>query len=168
MLNISKILIILLILSLTIIKPNFSYAWEHSHHGNWQGSRFHRSNGVHSGFVLGLNYTPLPYYYDPWYYCPNYYDSGVLVSQPVAQTSKLVDQPSTTVVTAAPAYQNDDTFIINIPNSTGDYSSVLIKRSGNGFMGPQGEYYPEFPKVSQLKVMYGNFSHEKTLEKNNG
>ena len=27
--------------------------------------------------------------------------------------------------------------------------------AGNGFIGPQGEFYPDFPRVEQLKVMYG-------------
>jgi len=48
----------------------------------------------------------------------------------------------------------DDDITLNIPNKTGGYSAVLIKKSGNGFIGPQGEFYPEFPKVSVLKVLY--------------
>ena len=46
-------------------------------------------------------------------------------------------------------------FTVNIPNDKGGYSAVVIKKSGNGFVGPQGEFYPDFPKVSQLKIMYG-------------
>jgi hypothetical protein len=52
-----------------------------------------------------------------------------------------------------PAPQKE--FTVNVPNDHGGYTTVLIKRSGNGFVGPQGEYYPEFPKISQLKLMYG-------------
>ena len=48
----------------------------------------------------------------------------------------------------------DGSFTVNIPNGQGGYVAVIIKKSGNGFVGPQGEYYPEFPKVSQLQVMY--------------
>ena len=47
-----------------------------------------------------------------------------------------------------------DIFTVHIPNARGGYTPVTLKRSGNGFVGPQGEFYPEFPKVGQLKVMY--------------
>ena len=47
-----------------------------------------------------------------------------------------------------------ESFTVNIPNSKGGYTPVIIKRSGTGFVGPQGEYYKEFPSVAQLKAMY--------------
>jgi hypothetical protein len=53
-----------------------------------------------------------------------------------------------------PAAVVQDTFPVNIPNSSGGYVTVMIKKSGNGFVGPQGEFYADFPKVSQLKAMY--------------
>ena len=59
----------------------------------------------------------------------------------------------TDVVSAAQT-NTQDSFIVNIPNSKGGYTPVTLKRSGYGFRGPQGEFYPEFPKVEQLKVMY--------------
>ncbi len=46
-------------------------------------------------------------------------------------------------------------FVIHIRNINGGYTAVEIRKKGEGFLGPQGEYYPEFPKVAQLKVMYG-------------
>jgi len=55
----------------------------------------------------------------------------------------------------APATKADDSFTVNIPHAKGGYVAVILKRSGNGFVGPQGEYYPEFPKIEILKVMYG-------------
>ena len=51
--------------------------------------------------------------------------------------------------------QNQDTFTVNIPNNSGGYTPVTVKKTGTGFIGPQGEYYEEFPKVKQLKMMYG-------------
>ena len=48
-----------------------------------------------------------------------------------------------------------DEFTVNIPNTHGGYNAVVIKRSGDGFIGPQGEYYPEFPRVFQLQMKYG-------------
>ena len=48
----------------------------------------------------------------------------------------------------------DESFTVNIPDKKGGYTAVTIKRSGTGFVGPQGEFYAEFPKVVQLQAMY--------------
>lgn len=48
-----------------------------------------------------------------------------------------------------------DPFTVNIPNNKGGYTAVILKRSGSGYVGPQGEFYAEFPRVEQLRVMYG-------------
>jgi hypothetical protein len=58
-------------------------------------------------------------------------------------------------VTSDTTMDTDDSFTLNIPNDKGGYTAVVIKRAGKGFVGPQGEFYSEFPRVSQLKVMYG-------------
>ncbi|OGX35453.1 MAG: hypothetical protein A3C36_01700 [Omnitrophica WOR_2 bacterium RIFCSPHIGHO2_02_FULL_52_10] len=50
----------------------------------------------------------------------------------------------------------DASFEINIPNKRGGYTTVILKRSGNGYTGPQGEYYDAFPRVDELKVIYGS------------
>jgi hypothetical protein len=50
----------------------------------------------------------------------------------------------------------DAFFEINIPNKSGGYTTVILKRSGDGFTGPQGEYYDEFPRVDKLQVIYGS------------
>ena len=74
-------------------------------------------------------------------------------SAPVIQAAPAV----TTVTASAPVNTGigtDDSLTINIPNNKGGYTSVVLKRSGTGFTGPQGEFYSEFPKVSQLQVMY--------------
>lgn len=73
-----------------------------------------------------------------------------IVPAPVVVTPALPVSPM--VITQTPS--QEESFTLNIPNDKSGYVSVIIKRSGNGFVGPQGEYYPEFPKVSQLKVMY--------------
>lgn len=89
------------------------------------------------------------YYNDGLYY--DYTPQGyVVVTPPVAAT--VVTAPQA-VVNAAQG--SDDVITVNIPNDKSGYTSVILKRSGNGFVGPQGEFYPEFPKVSQLKIMYG-------------
>ena len=74
-----------------------------------------------------------------------------------AQPQVVVAQPVTTVVTTqAPApVDTQDAFPVNVPNNSGGYTSVVVKRSGSGYVGPQGEFYASFPSVSQLKAMYG-------------
>ncbi len=76
----------------------------------------------------------------------------VVVIQPTIQTTTVASAPVTAAV--GTAANSDDVFTVNIPNDKGGYTAVIIKKSGNGFVGPQGEFYGEFPKVSQLKAMY--------------
>ena len=70
-------------------------------------------------------------------------------------------QPATVVVAQpAPAVMpsttySGDTVTVNVPNSSGGYTSVVLKRSGNGYVGPQGEYYDQVPSTDQLQAMYG-------------
>lgn len=84
------------------------------------------------------------YYYDNYYYRPYPYGGYVIVppppaTPPVVIVSQTVQEVST----------------INIPNSRGGYTAVTLRRSGNGFVGPQGEYYTNNPTVEQLKILYG-------------
>lgn len=173
-----KIFIVFLFLAgLFVIRPTPSYAYWHGHG--------HGYVSVNLGVWPGPYYYGYPYYYpyyaDPYYYPPDvvvasssyqpvvvngvtyYVNNGVYyvytqngyqaVATPAGATVPTVQATS---VTAAPAGINtDDSFTINIPNNKGGYTAVLLKRSGNGFIGPQGEFYNEFPKVSQLQVMYG-------------
>ena len=103
------------------------------------------------------------YYYDNYYYRPYSYGGYVVVPPPaLAQPVMVMPQPAAgpAPVIAGPAVQPEaqipETLIVNIPNSRGVYTSVTMKRSGDGFIGPQGEYYPGHPTVEQLKVLYGN------------
>ena len=83
-----------------------------------------------------------PYYHDDRYYYRQLPQGGyVVVPEPV-------------IVQSQPGIPETST--VNIPNSRGGYTSVTLRRSGNGFVGPQGEYYPIFPSVEQLRTMYGN------------
>lgn len=48
-----------------------------------------------------------------------------------------------------------ESYTVNVPHANGSgYVPVLLRKSGEGFLGPQGEYYPEFPKITQLQLMY--------------
>jgi hypothetical protein len=63
-----------------------------------------------------------------------------------------------TVILLAPiqvSYADGTSITVNVPNANGSYTPVVIHQSGNGFVGPQGEYYPKFPSVAQLRIMYG-------------
>lgn len=70
----------------------------------------------------------------------------------------VVAPPAATVVSTVSAVpvpgSAEQTFTVYVPGSGGGYHAVVIIRYGNGFIGPQGEFYPEFPTVEQLRVMY--------------
>ena len=76
------------------------------------------------------------------------------VATPGGVTVPVVQSATVTAASAA-STAPDDSFTINIPNNKGGFTAVVLKKSGNGFIGPQGEFYSEFPKVSQLQVVYG-------------
>jgi hypothetical protein len=42
-----------------------------------------------------------------------------------------------------------------ITNSNGSLTSVSLRKSGPGFVGPRGEYYPNMPTEKQLRIVYG-------------
>ena len=76
-----------------------------------------------------------------------------------------VSSPEGYVVTPAPAVvevkpeipkeaQPIDSYEIQIPNANGSYTLVVLKKTDRGFLGPQGEFYPEHPTVEQLKQVY--------------
>ena len=127
MLNGFKKTVLLSAFSLLIICPSTSFAW----YGDGRDWNYYGSGRDHpySAYIDRDNYIG---YAD--YTLPDYVDYINQVPPPP------VDQ------------QNE--FTVNIPNDRGGYTTVLIKRSGNGFTGPQGEYYPEFPTVAQLKIIY--------------
>lgn len=52
---------------------------------------------------------------------------------------------------------SSETITINIPKMNGQYEPVELVVEDDGFIGPQGEYYEEFPKVADLKVIYGQY-----------
>ena len=74
-----------------------------------------------------------------------------VVAAPVTVVQPAVVQAPPVI----PAPVAQDTFMVNVPNNNGGYTTVVIKKSGNGFVGPQGEFYSQFPTVAQLRVMYG-------------
>jgi hypothetical protein len=80
------------------------------------------------------------------YYVLTEHNGYRVVSHPVmyAEPQQVIETQPVTV----------DTFPVNVPNNSGGYTTVVVKKSGNGYVGPQGEFYATFPSVSQLKTMY--------------
>ena len=48
-----------------------------------------------------------------------------------------------------------NTTVVNITNSNGSVTPVILRRSGNMWIGPKGEQYMSMPTVEQLKPVYG-------------
>ena len=81
---------------------------------------------------------------------------GSTIQKPVYEQPApvVVSQPAPVVQGPTETYSGD-TVTVNVPNSSGGYTAVVLKRSGNGFVGPQGEYYSQVPTTDQLQAMYG-------------
>ena len=47
------------------------------------------------------------------------------------------------------------TTLINVRNSNGSYTPVVIRRVGTQYVGPRGEFYNALPTEEQLKRPYG-------------
>ena len=96
----------------------------------------------------------VPYFYFQGTYfrpCPSGY---IVVPVPAPTTAAApaapaVPQPQSQKITPG------DSVVINVPDKNGSYTPVTLVKYGNGFIGPQGEYYAGHPTVAQLKVLYG-------------
>ena len=99
-----------------------------------------------------------------------YTPQGYMVAQPpqnvtVVQQAPPVQQaqpaPVNTgtvvekVIPSTPVEKTDKVFTVNVPNAKGGFTAVTLKKTANGYIGPQGEFYPDFPTVEQLQLMYG-------------
>ena len=51
--------------------------------------------------------------------------------------------------------QDMNTVTVNITNSNGSVSQVLLRKQGVGYVGPRGEYYNRLPTEEELKPIYG-------------
>jgi hypothetical protein len=94
----------------------------------------------HSRVVIGgLTY----YHYNNVYYkaCPSGY---VVVPAPLAIPNVATGQNSF-----------GERVAVNITNSNGSYTVITLVRQKDGFIGPQGEYYPGNPTIEQLRALYG-------------
>ena len=173
----NKILLMLVVVVMTVsMISQDAYAWggRGGRGGRyyWHGDRWYNNGwfwfdaGV-TALTIGAIAASLPpayntvyaggvpyYYYDGVYFrpCPSGY---VVVPAPVAAPVVVPAPAMAQPVVTAPLENAGESFTVNIPNYKGSYTPVTLTRSGAGFIGPQGEYYPEFPKIKQLKEMYG-------------
>jgi len=126
-----------------LISPVTSFAWhDYSGNGDWD---YYGSGRDHPYSA----YIDRHYYVGPNDYAtvqPEYMDAHVVFTN-------MPSHPMPPVVLAPPTTAE---FSVNIPNSRGGFNTVIIKKDGDGFVGPNGEYYPEFPKIFQLQMKYGN------------
>ena len=53
------------------------------------------------------------------------------------------------------AYEMASTVVINVQKSNGSYTPISLRRAGNQYIGPRGEYYSALPTEQQLKTAYG-------------
>lgn len=174
-----KIFFFILFFNVMIFQPTFAHAYWH--HREYVGV----SLGVWPQDYDDYYYYHHYPYYDPYYAEPAYVvvpssssyqpvvvngvtyyvNNGVYYIytqygyQAVATPAAVIPPPvvPSAAVTAAAGSSTagDDSITVNIPNNKGGYTAVVLKKSGNGFVGPQGEFYADFPKVSQLQTMYG-------------
>jgi hypothetical protein len=66
----------------------------------------------------------------------------------------VVVEPRPTV-TAPVAVAEPATVTVWITNSNGSRTAVKLTKSGPGYLGPRGEWYPDMPTNEQLRVVYG-------------
>jgi hypothetical protein len=100
----------------------------------------------HSRFGFSFVLNPWPIYHYLWQ--PDY----VIAPQPAPSVVVLPSYPQT--VTMAQSGSSSEVITVNIPDGRGGYASVTLRRYGTGFLGPEGDYYEEFPTVAQLQVAY--------------
>ncbi|MDD5618155.1 MAG: hypothetical protein PHG69_03595 [Candidatus Omnitrophica bacterium] len=144
----------------------------HGGHGNWDWG-YHHPRGYHwyngywwlgdaivAGLVIGATLSSLPPNYKTVYVKgARYYYDGVYYYQPAPLGYVVVADPTTTPLKVVPSTQpqteSSGIITINVPNSKGGYTPVRLTKYKDGYLGPQGEYYPGSPTVEQLKALYG-------------
>jgi len=130
-----------------LLCPNKSYAW-HDYYYDYYGS------GRDHAYSKYINL-----YYSPEYVSLSFFDpqAASFINYINYPRPPMLTPASNPYVSTIPIYSvPSDQITVNIPDKWGGgYTSVVLKRSGKGYVGPQGEYYTEFPTVAELEVMYG-------------
>ena len=116
-----------------------------------------------------------PYYYYGYTYYTPVSNGYVVAAPPTAPALPQMTAPAA-VQTPAPApslaptpatpphpalYEtpkdedaNRNVYDIYIPNGNGSFTSISLRKTEKGFLGPQGEFYPDHPTVEQLRERY--------------
>jgi len=84
---------------------------------------------------------------------PYYNYNGVYYRQATGGY-EVVEAPNSYIGNTTRAVGPDNAVTVSIPRNSGGFTSVVLKSSGDGFIGPRGEYYSTFPRVEQLKLVY--------------
>lgn len=136
----------------------------------WDGADRH--GHFRAGFFIGPDWFVGPtmviggvsyYYYDGSYYTPSGDNMVVVTPPPVSPDVTVTPPPAPTAQAAIKEQpqaepkviaQPGDT-VVNVPNSDGGFTSVILTRHYKGYVGPNGEYYADRPTSAQLKALYG-------------
>lgn len=135
----------------------------------WDGADRH--GHFRAGFFIGPDWFVGPtmviggvsyYYYDGSYYTPSG-DNMVVVTPPPA-TPDVTVTPAPAPKTQAAIKEQPQTepkviarpgdTVVNVPNSDGGFTSVILTKHDKGYLGPNGEYYADHPTSAQLKALY--------------
>jgi len=101
---------------------------------------------VHRTIIVG----GINYYYAEEVYYTDTVGGYVVVPPPVQKITVVESAPAATIETPP-----GQTITINVPNTNGSFTPVKLVKYKDGYVGPQGEYYPGNPTVDQLRVLYG-------------
>jgi hypothetical protein len=115
---------------------------------------------------IGVIVPVLPFEFETLTFGPGivyYYNDGVYykavpegyVVVPKSEVEKYKQQKETLKNEESNKNVSGEEYVINIPNSDGSFTPVKLKKSDNGYIGPQGESYQGHPSIEQLKVLYG-------------
>lgn len=128
--------------------------YKHKHHHHYPSYGKIIFNLPHSSVSIILGgkkyyYGEGIYYHKKHHYYVVAEPPGVLVSPPPVIV--YADKPA-----PAPYEIEGVQYItVNVPNKKGGYTAVTLKKTDSeGFIGPQGEFYHEFPSISELKTIY--------------
>jgi len=136
-------------------EPGWDDDWRYRRHDWWPDWDFMMSpppigvviDALPHGYSVIMIGELTYYYYNDVYFrsCP---DGYIIVEKPATVYKEPVVKKAETVPLV-------DSFVVNIPNTDGTYAPVKLTKKGEGYIGPQGEYYEGHPTVKQLKALYG-------------
>jgi len=142
--DLNKICVVLVLSAFLLAQAGDAYAW------GWHRGHSRRQHPRGKRVVIKQHYlSPIVRGITTLY-------GWALLNQRCTPHVVVKTAPATmVVVTPAVIEVKAEETVIHIPNSNGSYTAVTLQKSGDGYIGPQGEYYPEHPTVAQLKVLYG-------------